>query len=44
MPLQNELANKLWALAGLLDYKLFLANSGAEANEDTLNWPLFIMA
>jgi len=41
MPLQSELAYKLTALAGLPDYKLFLANSGAEANENALKLASF---
>jgi acetylornithine/N-succinyldiaminopimelate aminotransferase len=41
MPLQNELADKLTALAGLPDYKIFLANSGAEANENALKLASF---
>ena len=41
MPLQNELADKLTALAGLPDYQLFLANSGAEANENALKLASF---
>lgn len=34
--LQHELASKLGALSGLDDYRLFLCNSGAEANENAL--------
>lgn len=39
--LQEELAEKLTALAGYPDYKLFLANSGAEANENALKLASF---
>ena len=33
-PLQYQLSTKLTALSGCEDYKLFLCNSGAEANEN----------
>lgn len=36
LPIQNELATKLGAIAGCEDYQLFLCNSGAEANENAL--------
>lgn len=35
-PLQNKLAEKLEEASGVKDYKLFLCNSGAEANENAL--------
>ncbi len=35
-PLQLELANLLGEVSGLEDYRLFLVNSGAEANENAL--------
>lgn len=41
MPLQEELATKLGELSGLPEYKLFLANSGAEANENALKLASF---
>ncbi|AWV99876.1 aspartate aminotransferase family protein [Arcticibacterium luteifluviistationis] len=41
MPLQDELALKLGELSGLPDYSLFLANSGAEANENALKLASF---
>lgn len=41
MPLQDELALKLGELSGLTDYCLFLANSGAEANENALKLASF---
>ena len=34
--LQNQLATKLGELSGYNDWNLFLCNSGAEANENTL--------
>ena len=40
-PLQVELANKIEALSGCKDYKLFLCNSGAEANENALKLASF---
>jgi acetylornithine/N-succinyldiaminopimelate aminotransferase len=41
MPLQEELAFKLGELSGLPEFKLFLANSGAEANENALKLASF---
>jgi acetylornithine aminotransferase len=41
IPLQEELADKLGKLSGLKDYNLFLANSGAEANENALKLASF---
>lgn len=38
---QNELADKLGKLSGYDDYSLFLANSGAEANENALKLASF---
>jgi len=40
-PLQNELAQKLGKLSGCENYKLFLCNSGAEANENALKLASF---
>lgn len=40
-PLQEELAKKLGALSGCSEYKLFLCNSGAEANENALKLASF---
>ena len=40
-PLQKELAEKLGRLSGCQDYKLFLCNSGAEANENALKLASF---
>ncbi len=40
-PLQKELANKLGNLSGCDNYKLFLCNSGAEANENALKLASF---
>jgi acetylornithine aminotransferase len=40
-PLQVALANKLGYLSGCRDYKLFLCNSGAEANENALKLASF---
>jgi len=40
-PLQKELAAKLGELSGYQDYKLFLCNSGAEANENALKLASF---
>lgn len=40
-PLQEELAFKLGELSGYSDYKLFLCNSGAEANENALKLASF---
>ena len=39
--IQNELATKLGELSGLPDFALFLANSGAEANENALKLASF---
>lgn len=39
--LQEELAEKLGQLSGYPDYKLFLCNSGAEANENALKLASF---
>lgn len=41
IPLQEELAVKLQKLSGYSDYKLFLVNSGAEANENALKLASF---
>ncbi|QOR75917.1 MAG: aspartate aminotransferase family protein [Thermoflavifilum sp.] len=41
-PLQEELADKLGKLSGYADYRLFLCNSGAEANENALKIASFI--
>ena len=40
-PMQEELAEKLLKLSGLDNYKLFLCNSGAEANENALKLASF---
>ena len=40
-PLQEELADKLGKLSGYEDYRLFLCNSGAEANENALKLASF---
>ena len=40
-PLQDELAEKLLQASGLENYKLFLCNSGAEANENALKLASF---
>ena len=40
-PLQNELATQITAFSGCEDYKLFLCNSGAEANENALKLASF---
>ncbi|MGE0569053.1 MAG: aspartate aminotransferase family protein [Bacteroidia bacterium] len=40
-PLREELAEKLTSLSGYNDYKLFLCNSGAEANENALKLASF---
>ena len=40
-PLQQELAQKLGKLSGCEGYKLFLCNSGAEANENALKLASF---
>ena len=41
-PLQEELAIHLSNLSGLVNYQLFLVNSGAEANENALKLASFI--
>jgi acetylornithine aminotransferase len=41
MPIQYELGEKLGELSGKKDYTLFLANSGAEANENALKLASF---
>ncbi|MCU0352427.1 MAG: aminotransferase class III-fold pyridoxal phosphate-dependent enzyme [Cytophagales bacterium] len=41
IPMQEELADKLGRLSGYEDYHLFLANSGAEANENALKLASF---
>ncbi len=41
MPLQELLAQKLTKLSGYDDYRLFLVNSGAEANENALKLASF---
>ncbi len=41
IPLQQELADKLGKLSGYDDYRLFLCNSGAEANENALKLASF---
>ncbi|MGR3811460.1 aspartate aminotransferase family protein [Jiulongibacter sp. NS-SX5] len=41
IPLQKKLAAKLGEMTGLQDYHLFLANSGAEANENALKLASF---
>jgi acetylornithine/N-succinyldiaminopimelate aminotransferase len=41
IPLQEELAEKLGKISGRPDYKLFLCNSGAEANENALKLASF---
>lgn len=41
IPLQEELAEKLGELSGYPDYRLFLVNSGAEANENALKLASF---
>ena len=40
--LQEELAERLVTLSGCPDYKLFLCNSGAEANENALKLASFV--
>jgi acetylornithine aminotransferase len=40
-PLQVELADKLGSLSGCEEYRLFLCNSGAEANENALKLASF---
>jgi acetylornithine/N-succinyldiaminopimelate aminotransferase len=41
IPLQEELAEKLGKISGRPDYRLFLCNSGAEANENALKLASF---
>jgi acetylornithine/N-succinyldiaminopimelate aminotransferase len=41
IPLQEELAEKLGRVSGRPDYRLFLCNSGAEANENALKLASF---
>ncbi len=41
IPIQQELAEKLSILSGKPDYKLFMCNSGAEANENALKLASF---
>lgn len=41
IPLQEELAEKLVEISGKKEYKLFLCNSGAEANENALKLASF---
>src|SRR5882757_4390133 len=41
IPLQQELAEKLGKISGREDYRLFLCNSGAEANENALKLASF---
>lgn len=41
MPIQEELAAKLTQMSSYPDYKLFLCNSGAEANENALKLASF---
>lgn len=41
-PLQHELAEKLSVVSGCEDYKLFLCNSGAEANENAIKLASFV--
>jgi acetylornithine/N-succinyldiaminopimelate aminotransferase len=41
IPLQEELADKLGRLSGKADYRLFMCNSGAEANENALKLASF---
>lgn len=41
LPLQNELAETLGRLSGKENYRLFLCNSGAEANENALKLASF---
>lgn len=41
MPLQEELAKLIQQISGYSDYKLFLINSGAEANENALKLASF---
>ena len=41
-PLQQELADKLGEVSGYSDYRLFLCNSGAEANENAIKLASFV--
>src|SRR5438270_6999825 len=41
IPLQQQVADKLSAVSGKIDYQLFLCNSGAEANENALKLASF---
>jgi acetylornithine/N-succinyldiaminopimelate aminotransferase len=41
-PMQLQLADKLAALSGYHDYRLFMCNSGAEANENALKLASFV--
>lgn len=41
-PLQQELADRLGALCGYPGYRLFLCNSGAEANENAIKLASFV--
>lgn len=41
IPLQEELADKLGKISGKTNYRLFLCNSGAEANENALKLASF---
>ena len=41
MPIQEELAQKLGKISGLMDYTLFLTNSGAESTENALKLASF---
>ncbi len=41
IPLQEELAEKLGRISGKPDYRLFLCNSGAEANENAMKLASF---
>jgi acetylornithine aminotransferase len=41
LPIQRELAEKLGEVSGKTDYRLFLCNSGAEANENALKLASF---
>ena len=41
IPLQVQLAEKLGQVSGKIDYRLFLCNSGAEANENALKLASF---
>jgi len=41
IPIQQELAEKLGQVSGKQDYRLFLCNSGAEANENALKLASF---